>query len=99
MIDGDMFQDVEDMGDDDETVVLVIQFRHHMYDGLERIDIQSAIYLVQENVFRFQELELHYLYLPSLSSAESHVQIPPEKFHGDSELFHERLYDFLECEE
>jgi hypothetical protein len=87
------------MGDDDEAVVLMIQFRHHGYDGLERIDIESTIYLVQEDVFRFQQLELQYLYLPPLSSAESDVQISPQKFHGDSELFHERLYDFLECEE
>ena len=99
MIDGDMFQDVEDMSDDDEAIILVIQFRHHGYDGLECIYVQTAIYLIQEDIRRFQKLELQYLYLPPLSSAESYVQIPPEKFHGDSELFHERFYDFLEAEE
>lgn len=78
------------MRDDDEGIFRGLHPSEEFCNRTERIDIESALDLIEDDIPGIEELHLEDLDLPFLSPTKPDIQVPIQERFGNSKLFRER---------
>lgn len=77
------------MGDDDKRVLGGFHPREEFRDRAERVDIEPALDLVEDDVLGMEEFHLEYLYLPFLPARKPDIEITVQEWIGNRKLLRE----------